>query len=676
MGKPVLTLESFALGKWCNAGSDVLLSSAIDGEPVAQFGSGALDYAGMAQYAKEAGGPALQMLTFHQRAAILKALAQYLNERREMLYELSYDTGATKRDSAIDIDGGISTLFVYSSKGRRELPEDTILVDGAVEPLSKSGLFVGQHVYTSRKGVALHINAYNFPVWGMLEKLAPAFLAGVPSIIKPASVTSFLTEACFRLMMESGLLPDGSVQLIVGSTGDLMDHLDCQDTVAFTGSAATAKMLKTHASIVENAVRFTAEQDSLNATVLGPDAEIDSPEFDAFLREVVREITAKAGQKCTAIRRIMVPEPLQEQVMEILRTRLSEIMPGDPRAPDTKLGALAGLDQRRDVLANLQLLSGETETMLGDDVLDSDTIDMEKGAFMAPVLLNCDDPDSAELVHAVEPFGPVSTMMPYRDVGHATELLNKGKGSLVASVFTHDPNVAREFVLHSGAFHGRLYFANRDTGKEATGHGSPMPHLVHGGPGRAGGGEELGGIRGVKHYMQRTAVQGSPELLTGITGSWRKGARTVEKEQHPFRMRFGELEIGQTFNSGLRKISLDDIEHFANFTGDTFYAHMDEAAAKANPFFPGRVAHGYLLLSFAAGLFVDPDPGPVLANYGLDNLRFTKPVSHGDAIRVRLTAKEKDQRNPDYGEVRWDVEIYNQDEETVASYELLTMNAV
>ena len=677
MGEAVLNLESYAQGSWCNGGTDILLKSAIDGAPVAQYGKASLDYAGMVQYTKEVGGSALRSMTFHQRAAILKSLAQYLNERREALYEISYATGATKRDSAIDIDGGISTLFVFSSKGRRELPEDTILVDGPVEQLSRSGQFSGQHVYTSRPGVALHINAYNFPVWGMLEKLAPAFLAGVPSIVKPASVTSFLTEACFRFMIESGLLPEGSVQLIVGSTGNLLDHLDCQDTVAFTGSAATAKMLKAHPNLVDNAVRFTAEQDSLNASVLAPDADVSSPEFEAFVREVVREVTSKAGQKCTAIRRILVPASMLEEVSDVLKERLASIMPGDPRLETTKLGALAGVDQRNDVLSNIEALNNEVEFVLGNGaVQESEEIDVVAGAFMAPVLMQCNDPDSAERVHAVEPFGPVSTIMPYRDVDHACALLNKGKGSLVASVFTHDASVAREFVSSSGAFHGRLYFANRDTGKEATGHGSPLPHLVHGGPGRAGGGEELGGIRGVKHYMQRTAVQGSPEILTGVTGSWLKGAKVIEREKHPFRMKFGELDIGHTFNSDLRKITLEDIEHFAHFTGDTFYAHMDEEAAKANPFFPGRVAHGYLLLSFAAGLFVDPDPGPVLANYGLDNLRFTKPVAHGDSIRVRLTAKEKAQRNPEYGEVRWDVELHNQDDELVASYELLTMNAV
>ena len=469
MTKPVLKLESFALGEWRNPGSEIILKSAVNGNPVAEFSSHPLPYGEMVSYAKERGGVALRAMSFHQRAAMLKALAQYLNERREALYSLSHETGATRSDSMIDIDGGISTLFVYSSKGRRELPDDTILTDGNLEQLSKSGQFLGHHVYTSLQGVALHINAYNFPVWGMLEKLAPTLLAGVPAIVKPASVTSFLTEACFRLMIESGLLPDGAVQLIVGSTGDLMQHLDCQDSVAFTGSAATANMLKAQPNIVENAVRFTAEQDSLNGSVLGVDAAPDTPEFEAFIREVVREITTKAGQKCTAIRRILVPENSLEAVAGALQQKLGEVIIGDPAEDTTRMGALAGLDQRADVLANLAELQPETEIVFGEDALDVEGVDSSSGAFMKPVLLQCGDPDTANSVHGIEAFGPVSTLMPYRDIAHAAEILNKGKGSLVASVFTNDPDTARAFVLNSGVFHGRLYFANRATGREATG---------------------------------------------------------------------------------------------------------------------------------------------------------------------------------------------------------------
>ena len=674
----IITLQSFAVGSWVSPTDDIRqLRSAVTGEPFAAIGTSDIDFAAMARYAREVGGPTLRGMTFHQRASTLKALAQYLNERREPLYELSYDTGATKADSMIDIDGGIGTLFAYASKGRRELPDDTIYVDGGLEQLSRGGNFVGQHVATSLRGVAVHINAFNFPVWGMLEKLAPTLLAGVPAIVKPASATAWLAEAAFRMIAESGLLPDGAVQFVAGTTGSLLDHLTGQDVVSFTGSAATALMLRSNRNLLQNSVRFIAEQDSLNATILGPDASPGSPEFDAFIREVHREMTAKAGQKCTAIRRILVPEAHQKAVLDAISDRLAKTVIGDPRSETTRMGALASHAQREDVREKASMIAKDARLVFGDlDKVAVEAGDAERGAFVSPLLFACDDPDGAQEVHAVEAFGPVSTVMPYRDLAHATDIANRGGGSLVASVFTSDPKVARQVVEASAAFHGRLYFANATTGKEATGHGSPLPHLVHGGPGRAGGGEEMGGIRGVLHYMQRTAIQANPDLLSGITKGWTPGSQTLEKEQHPFRMRFSDLEIGHTINTASRTVTLKDIEHFAHFTGDTFYAHMDEEAAKANPFFPGRVAHGYLILSFAAGLFVDPDPGPVLANYGLDNLRFQKPVSPGDTLSVRLTAKNKTRRNDEYGEVRWDVGVYNQDGEQVASYELLTMNAM
>ena len=672
----ILSLNSFAAGKWvAPSGRIADLKSAVDGRVIARLGA-ELDFERMTDCARKVGGPALRELTFHQRAAMLKALAQYLNERRDALYELSYDTGATKTDSMIDIDGGIGTMFVYASKGRRELPDDVIYVDGNLEQLGKTGAFLGQHVATSLQGVAVHINAFNFPVWGMLEKLAPTLLAGVPAIVKPASATAWLAEAAFRMMIESGVLPDGAVQFVAGSTGDLLDRLGSQDVVSFTGSAATAGMLRSNENLLGNAVRFVAEQDSLNATILGPDAAPGTPEFDTFVREVHREMTAKAGQKCTAIRRVLVPGEHQKAVIDAISDRLAKTVVGDPRAEATKMGALASLAQREDVLEKARQIGREARLVFGSmDGSRPDGVDAG-GAFVSPMLFACDDPDGAENVHSVEAFGPVSTVMGYRDLDHATALANRGAGSLVASVFTHDPQVARKVVLASGAWHGRLYFANRDTGKEATGHGSPLPHLVHGGPGRAGGGEEMGGIRGVMHYMQRTAIQASPDLLTGITRSWVKGARTRTGDAHPFRMTFGELEIGDAIGTPWREVTLADVEHFAEFTGDNFYAHMDEEAAKANPFFPGRVAHGYLILSFAAGLFVDPAPGPVLANYGLDTLRFMKPVSPGDRITVNLIVKEKTPRNAEYGEVRWVVAVTNQDGEQVAGYELLTMNAM
>ncbi len=667
----VLQLESFVAGNWIGPGDNgVALKSAITGKTVARIGGAKLDFSAMANHARNTGGPALRAMTFHDRAFALKALAQYLNERRDALYELSYDTGTTKSDAMIDIDGGIGTLFVYSSKGRREMPDDVVMIDGAREQLSRGGNFHGQHVLTSLQGVAVHINAFNFPVWGMLEKLAPTLLAGVPAIIKPASATAWLAEAAFRMIIESGILPEGSVQFIAGATGNLLDRLGPQDVVSFTGSAKTARLLRANPNLLDNSVRFTAEQDSLNATILGPDAKPGSPEFDAAIGEIHREMTAKAGQKCTAIRRVLVPEQYRDKAIEAVAERLAKTIVGDPRDDKTRMGPLASLGQREDVLAKAALIGAEARQVFGGTPQESD------GAYLSPILFCCDDPDGAKTVHATEAFGPVSTIMGYRNLDHALALANRGGGSLVTSLFTHDPAVARRAVELSGAWHGRLYFANRDTGKEATGHGSPLPHMVHGGPGRAGGGEEMGGIRGVAHYMQRTAIQGSPDILAGITKTYVPGSITIEKPAHPFRMRFLELEVGHSIETAPRTVTMDDIEHFAKFTGDTFYAHMDEEAAAANPFFPGRVAHGYLILSFAAGLFVDPDPGPVLANYGLDNLRFQKPVSPGDTLKVRLTAMHKTKRNDEYGEVRWHVTVSNQDGEQVAEYELLTMNAM
>jgi oxepin-CoA hydrolase/3-oxo-5,6-dehydrosuberyl-CoA semialdehyde dehydrogenase len=669
--KPI-TLQNYAEGQWV-AGSGGLaeLRSAVNGEVVALTSSQGLDFAAMARFARAKGGPALRALSFHQRAAMLKALADALTAKKETLYELSYNTGATKADSWIDIEGGIGAVAVYQGKGRRELPNDTLFMDGNVEALSRGGAFSGVHVFTSRQGVAVHINAFNFPVWGMLEKLACSLLAGVPAIVKPASVTSYLTEAAVRVMLEANVLPAGALQLIVGSTGDLFEHLDTQDVVSFTGSAATAAKLKAHPAIAREGVRFVAEQDSLNATVLGPEVKVDWPEFDLFVKEVVKEMTVKAGQKCTAIRRIMVPSTLLDATETAIAQRLAKIAIGDPREEGARMGALVSIAQRDDVRAKTAAIARDARIVYGDP---NGAIGDAGGAFISPVLLRCEDPRSAAAVHDVEAFGPVSTLMPYEDAPDAIALANRGKGSLVMSVFSYDTGFARDVVLGAGAFHGRIAFIDRDSGKESTGHGSPMPQLVHGGPGRAGGGEEMGGVRGLANYMQRTALQGSPRVLSAITRRYLAGAPTSGGE-HPFRRKFHDLPIGYQLKTKAREITLDDIEHFARFTGDTFYAHMDEAAAKANPLFGGRVAHGYLILAFAAGLFVDPDPGPVLANYGLDNLRFVKPVKPGEAIQVALTVKEKTLRRPDQGEVRWDVVVANRDGETVAAYDLLTMNA-
>jgi oxepin-CoA hydrolase/3-oxo-5,6-dehydrosuberyl-CoA semialdehyde dehydrogenase len=673
----MLDVQSFAAGQWIASGSGARnIASAITGEVIATAGNDALNVQSILGHAREVGGPALRKMTFHDRAKMLKAVALYLMERKQTLYDLSYDTGATLSDHKIDVDGGIGTMMVFAAKGRREMPDGHVYLDGPPEQLGRTGAFMGRHICTPLQGVAVHINAFNFPVWGMLEKLAPTLLAGVPAIVKPATATCYVTEACVRMMLDSGLLPEGALQLVSGGLGDMLDHLECQDAVAFTGSADTALMLRGNPRLMQHSVRFASEQDSLNASVLGPDATPGTPEFDLFVKEVQREMTAKAGQKCTAIRRIMVPQAQVDAVIAAISARLEKTAIGNPRLESTRMGALVSASQKRDVLAKATLIGAEAERVFGDpDSFAVEGADKDKGAFVPPMLFHCADPDTALRVHDTEAFGPVSTIMPYRDLPHAIQLLNKGQGSLVASVITNDGEVAREVTLGAAAFHGRLYFNNRTSMAEATGHGAPLPHMVHGGPGRAGGGEELGGIRGVMHYMQRTAIQGSPDILTAIGQQWVPGAVEISDRDHPFTRTFGDLDLGETFNSASRQVTLEDIETFAHFTGDTFYAHMDEEAAKANPFFPGRVAHGYLLLSFAAGLFVQPDPGPVLANTGLDNLRFMAPVAAGDSIRVRLTVKQKTPRNDEYGEVRWHVTLYNQNDEAAAEYELLTMNA-
>lgn len=670
-------VSSYAVGQWIAPDASAReIASAVTGEIIARAGNNALDVEAMLDFGRNVGGPALRAMTFHDRAKMVKALGQHLNQHKKALYDISFATGATQKDHLIDIDGGIGTLFVFASKGRREMPDAKIYLDGELEQLSRNGTFMGQHICTPKRGVGVHINAFNFPVWGMLEKLAPTLLAGVPAIVKPATATCYVTELCVRLMLESGILPKGALQLVSGGLGDMLSHLTSQDTVSFTGSADTALKLRSQPHLLENSIQFLAEQDSLNASILGPDAKKGSPEFDLFAKEVIREMTTKAGQKCTAIRRIFVPRSQVEAVIETLKESLSKIIVDDPNLETTRMGALVSAEQKRDVLEKVALFEGEGEREFGDpDNFEVVGADPEAGAFVPPMLFHCDDPDGAKNIHSVEAFGPVSTIMSYDNLDHAIELANRGQGSLVASVITNDAQVAVEVALGAGAYHGRLYFNNRTSMVESTGHGSPLPHMVHGGPGRAGGGEELGGVRGVMHYMQRTAIQGSPDILTAIGQKWVSGAKEIEQSSHPFTRSFHELNIGETLNTKSRDITLDDIEQFANFTGDTFYAHMDDAAAKRNPFFPGRVAHGYLLLSFAAGLFVQPDEGPVLANTGLDNLRFMKPVEAGESIKVRLTVKQKTPRNDEYGEVRWHVSVTNQNDELVAEYELLTMNS-
>ena len=671
-------LGNLALNTWIEGDGDgTLLTSAVDGEPVARITSGGLDFAELLRYARRTGGANLRKLTFHERAEMLKRLAKYLMEHKKEFYALSTATGATRADSWVDIDGGISTLFVFSSKGRREMPNDYVYLDGPPEHLSRNGTFVGQHIYTPKLGAAIHINAFNFPCWGMLEKLAPTLLAGVPAIVKPASSTAYLTELMVRRIHASGILPDGALQLVCGSVGDLFEHLNCQDTIAFTGSKNTAEFLQQHPRVISESVAFTAETDSLNSSILGPDALPGTPEFDLYIKEVTREMTSKAGQKCTAIRRIIAPATIAGSVAEALAKSLGEVRIGNPASKDVDMGALASQGQRDEVRGRVNELSHQASIVYGGsddfDVVDADAA---KGAFFMPTLLHCEKPLTSPAVHSVEAFGPVSTILPYSGLDEAIELSRLGEGSLAGSIVTNDDRVARELVLGTAAYHGRMVIINRDCAAESTGHGSPLPHLVHGGPGRAGGGEEMGGIRGVKHYMQRTALQGSPQTLTAIGRRWIRGADQNDPGVHPFRKTFEQLSIGDTTVTDSRQVTLEDIQHFAEFTGDTFYAHTDEEAAAKNPFFDGRVAHGYLILSFAAGLFVDPDFGPVLANYGVDDLRFAQPVNYGDTLKVRLCCKQKTLRvDTGYGEVRWDAEVTNQDEEVVAQYDVLTMVA-
>ncbi len=671
-----MQLRSYIAGEWVSgAGSGAALRDASTGEVIASASSDGLDFAAVLEHARAVGGANLRRLSFHERAARLKGLARFLTEHKAELYGLSYATGATQADAWLDIDGGIGTLFVYASKGMKELPDGYVYVDGPTESLAKGGSFLGQHIYLPLEGAAVHINAFNFPVWGMLEKLAPTLLAGVPAVVKPATATAYLAELAFRLIIDSGELPEGAVQLICGGVGDLFDHLTCQDAIAFTGSASTARGLRAHPRVLDRSVRFTAETDSLNSCILGPDAGPGSPEFDLFVREVVREMTVKAGQKCTAIRKAIVPAAHSAALLDALRAALEQVVIGNPRDATVRMGPLASLAQRREVLAQLGRLAREARVVCGGSAAPKLTgADAERGAFIAPTLLRCDDGARAHAVHEVEAFGPVSTVMTYDTVESAVELARRGGGSLVGSVFTADDALAARLVLGLAPLHGRVLVVNRHCAKDSTGHGSPLPHLVHGGPGRAGGGEEMGGIRGVLHYMQRTAVQGTPDVLSAVMGRWVRGSRELDPGVHPFRQPFGALRIGDTFRSGEREVTLPDIERFAAISGDYFYAHMDEAAARRNPLFGGRVAHGYLLIAAAAGLFVDPPLGPVLANYGIDALRFTQPVKPGDRIKVRLTCKEKSLRaGQGYGEVRWDTQITNQDGATVAQYDVLTL---
>ena len=672
-------VQSFIAGQWIGQNAHQTLNSAINGDAVFSTHSEAIDFSSSLDYAKTIGHKSLLALDFQQRATLLRNLGKYLMEHKESLYQISAHTGATRNDSWIDIEGGIATLFAYASMGRNELPSGNTLHEGDPVQLGKVGQFFGSHILVPKQGAAVHINAFNFPIWGMLEKFAPNFLAGVPAIVKPASQTSYLTEACVKLMHQSNLLPLGSIQLIIGSTGDLLDRLDSQDIVTFTGSADTARMLKSNANILNHSIPFNAEADSLNCAILAPDVTPEDAEFELFVKEVAREMTVKAGQKCTAIRRILVPEHLIEPVSGALTQRLGKTTLGDPTIEGVRMGALASIDQQRDVQEKLEMLMSSSDVLLGRGAECKPFGEgTEKGAFFEPTLLLNTSPDAEGGAHDIEPFGPVSTLMPYRDVDHACTLAARGKGSLVTTLTTKDPAIAGVVAPKLAVWHGRVHILDERSSKESTGHGSPLPMLKHGGPGRAGGGEELGGIRAVKHYMQRASVQGSPTMLMAVTGQYVRGADKIEKPLHPFRYHFDELEIGQTLLTHRRTVTEADIVNFGCLSGDHFYMHFDEQAA-CDSMFEKRIAHGYFVLSAAAGLFVDPGVGPVLANYGLDTLRFVNPVGIGDTIQARITCKTKidqgkvNNKGDAIGVVSWDVEVVNQNGELVASYDILTL---
>lgn len=672
-------LKNYAEGKWVKGTKNSeTLYNAITGDAIYTAGSDGLDFGGMMHYARKVGGPALRKLTFQERGRMLKALAMYLMERKEYFYTISAYTGATRVDSWVDIEGGIGNLFANASL-RRQFPDERFYVDGDTAKLSKGNTFIGQHIMVPREGVAIHINAFNFPVWGMLEKIAVNLLAGVPAIVKPATLTSYLTEAVFEEIIKSGILPEGSLQLICGSARGILDSIETQDVVTFTGSASTGRMLKAHPRILSEAVSFNMEADSLNCCILAPDVTTDMPEFDLFIKEVVREVTTKAGQKCTAIRRIIVPADKVEDVQIALGKRLKGTTIGDPSIKEVRMGPLAGLAQRNEVREKVQLLSKSQEIVIGDmEHFEVMGADKEKGAFLPPLIFLNNDPFNKTDCHDIEAFGPVSTIIPYNSIDDAITLSRMGKGSLVSSVVTYNDEMAKEIVLGTASMHGRILVLNRDCAKESTGHGSPMPLLVHGGPGRAGGGEEMGGKRGVLHYLQRTAIQGSPTTISKITNVYQQGGKQHETDVHPFKKYFEDLEISETLVTAKHTVTETDITNFANVSGDNFYAHMD-ATSLEGTIFERRVAHGYFILSKAAGLFVDAKKGPVLLNYGIDECRFTKPVYPGMTIGVKLTVKEKvaqEKRTPEdiaKGIVKWLVDVYDETGETVAIATILTM---
>lgn len=673
--------KSYVCGSWVEGSAEgAHVRNAVSGETVCYVTSDGINFKEVVEYARKAGGSALGKLTIHERATLLKQLGLHLLSKKEDFYKTSAWTGATRNDSWVDIEGGIGTMLSYSSMARRELANETFIVEGPTERLSAKGSFVGRHILTPKKGVSIHINAYNFPCWGMLEKIAPSLIAGVPVIVKPATVSAYLTEAMVKEIIDANILPEGAIQLICGSIGDMFDHLNEQDVITFTGSASTGKMLKQHPNILTNNIPFNLEADSLNSSILGKSVSEEDPEFDLFVKEVAREITVKAGQKCTAIRRALIPADKMDAVIAALKARLGKITLGDPDAEGVRMGSLVGLSQREDVKAKVSQLAEQCEVILGGNDAEFDVINAEagNGAFYPPTLLLCRDPHNSDAPHNIEAFGPVCTLMPYETLEEAVDIVSKGKGSLVASLISFDDAETAEVVLGAACYHGRMMVLNRDCAKESTGHGSPLAPLVHGGPGRAGGGEELGGTRAIKHYMQRTAIQGSPSTLMAITREYSAGARTTSTDKHPFKKYFEDLQIGESLTTHRRTVTEADIVNFGCLSGDHFYAHFDETAA-ADSLFGKRVAHGYFVISAAAGMFVEPSPGPVLANYGLENLRFVEPVGIGDTIQVKITAKQKIKKDkrPDEdratGVVVWDVEVYNQEGTVVAIYDIMTL---
>jgi oxepin-CoA hydrolase / 3-oxo-5,6-dehydrosuberyl-CoA semialdehyde dehydrogenase len=674
------TLENYVTGKWITGDGDgQTLYDAVTGDPVAAATTKGLDFSKIIEYGRTVGNPALRKLTFHERGRMLKALALHLMQHKEKFYKISYHSGATRADSWIDIEGGIGNLFANASL-RRKFPDLPYCTDGEPVGLSKGGTFMGHHLLVPKEGVAVHINAYNFPVWGMLEKCAVNWLAGVPAVVKPATITSYITEAVVKEIIASGILPEGALQLLCGSAGDLLEYVTAQDVVTFTGSKSTGLMLKSKKHILEESVPFNMEADSLNCIVLGNDVTPDMPEWDLFIKEIRKEMTVKAGQKCTAIRRIFAPEHLLQDVYMSISKSLVQTVIGNPNNEKVRMGALASTGQRDEVRGNVQKLLASSQLVYGSlDSVDVVDADAKRGAFLSPLLLLNEKPFANEVVHDVECFGPVSTIMPYKHLDDAIALAKKGKGSLCCSIVTANDKIATEFVVGAATHHGRILVLNRDCAKESTGHGSPLPMLIHGGPGRAGGGEEMGGVRGVKHYMQRVAIQGSPTSITAITQSYQPNAKGIQSGFHPFQKYFEELQVGDQLITEKRIITSEDIDAFADLSGDHFYAHKADTDFTGT-MFDRQVAHGYFILSAAAGLFVDgSDLGPVLLNYGIDELRFTKPVYPGAEIQVRFTCKEKlpqdskDENDVPKGIVKWYVEILDETAEHVGIATILTM---